>query len=110
VRRRPPWSILAGQAAARAVVGAPTDLDGRFSPARHFELAGLRAILPVPLSFAPVPPLQQARRAKSRHHGKAALSHRNATTSRACSLAELSQCSFERFCDRDQRSEILPDH
>jgi len=47
-----PWSILAGQAAARAVAGAATDLDGRFAPARHFELAGLGAILPLPLSFA----------------------------------------------------------
>ena len=47
-----PWSVLAGQAAARAVVGAATDLDARFSPARPFELAALGAILPLPMSFA----------------------------------------------------------
>jgi gamma-glutamylputrescine oxidase len=47
-----PWSVLAGQAAARAVAGASTDLDAHFSPARHFELAGLASILPLPLSFA----------------------------------------------------------
>jgi hypothetical protein len=47
-----PWSVLAGQAAARAITGASTDLDAHFSPARHMELAGLASILPVPLSFA----------------------------------------------------------
>lgn len=47
-----PWSVLAGQAAARAITGESTDLDGHFTPARHFELAGLASILPVPLSFA----------------------------------------------------------
>jgi gamma-glutamylputrescine oxidase len=47
-----PWSVLAGQAAARAITGASTDLDAHFSPARHFELAGLASILPVSLSFA----------------------------------------------------------
>jgi gamma-glutamylputrescine oxidase len=47
-----PWSVLAGQAAAREIMGEPTDLDGHFSPARHFELAGLASILPMPLSFA----------------------------------------------------------
>jgi gamma-glutamylputrescine oxidase len=47
-----PWSVLAGQAAARAVTGASTDLDAHFSPARHFDLAGVASILPMPLSFA----------------------------------------------------------
>jgi gamma-glutamylputrescine oxidase len=47
-----PWSVLAGQAAARAITGASTELDAYFSPARHFELAGLASILPVPLTFA----------------------------------------------------------
>jgi gamma-glutamylputrescine oxidase len=47
-----PWSVLAGQAAARAVTGDSIDLDAHFSPARHFPLAGLASILPVPLSFA----------------------------------------------------------
>lgn len=47
-----PWSVLAGQAAARTIAGASTDLDGHFSPARHFALTGFASILPVPLSFA----------------------------------------------------------
>jgi len=47
-----PWSVLAGQAAARAITGTSTDLDAHFSPARHFQLAGLASILPMPLSFA----------------------------------------------------------
>jgi gamma-glutamylputrescine oxidase len=47
-----PWSVLAGQAAARAVLGGATELDGYFSPGRHFALAGLRSVLPVGLSFA----------------------------------------------------------
>jgi gamma-glutamylputrescine oxidase len=47
-----PWSVLAGQAAARAVTGASTDLDPYFSPARRFPLAGLTSVLPRPLGFA----------------------------------------------------------
>jgi gamma-glutamylputrescine oxidase len=47
-----PWSVLAGQAAARAVTGATGELDEHFAPGRHFELAGLASFLPVPLSFA----------------------------------------------------------
>jgi hypothetical protein len=47
-----PWSVLAGQTAARAITGASTSLDDHFSPAGHFELAGLTSMLPVPLSFA----------------------------------------------------------
>jgi gamma-glutamylputrescine oxidase len=47
-----PWSVLAGQAAARAITDATTDFDHHFSPARHFDMAGLTSLLPVPLSFA----------------------------------------------------------
>jgi gamma-glutamylputrescine oxidase len=47
-----PWSVLAGQAAARAITGASTSLDAYFSPARPFPLAGLTSLLPRPLGFA----------------------------------------------------------
>lgn len=47
-----PWSVLAGQAAARAVVGAATDLDSHLSPSRHFDLSGVVSLLPAPVSFA----------------------------------------------------------
>ena len=47
-----PWSVLAGQAAARKITGESTDLDGHFAPSRHFDLARLASILPVPISFA----------------------------------------------------------
>jgi gamma-glutamylputrescine oxidase len=47
-----PWSVLAGQAAARAVTGSSTDLDAHFSPARPFPLARLTSALPRPLGFA----------------------------------------------------------
>lgn len=47
-----PWSVLAGQAAGRAVAGAPTELDAHFSPARPFRLAALSSVLPTPVSFA----------------------------------------------------------
>lgn len=47
-----PWSVLAGQAAARAITDDSTPLDAHFSPARHFQLGRLASILPMPLSFA----------------------------------------------------------
>ena len=46
-----PWSVLAGQAAARAALGAPDDLDRHFLPDRHFHLAGFGHRLPPPLTF-----------------------------------------------------------
>jgi gamma-glutamylputrescine oxidase len=46
-----PWSVLAGQAAARSAVGAPEPLDRHLLPDRHFHLAAFGHRLPPPLTF-----------------------------------------------------------
>jgi glycine/D-amino acid oxidase-like deaminating enzyme len=46
-----PWSVLAGQAAARSAVGAPEPLDRHLLPDRPFHLAAFGQRLPPQVTF-----------------------------------------------------------
>jgi gamma-glutamylputrescine oxidase len=46
-----PWSVLAGQAAARAALGQSQPIDRHLLPARHFHLAALGRRLPPAVTF-----------------------------------------------------------
>jgi gamma-glutamylputrescine oxidase len=46
-----PWSVLAGQAAARSAVGAPEAMDRHLRPDRHFHLEGVGRRLPAAVTF-----------------------------------------------------------
>jgi gamma-glutamylputrescine oxidase len=46
-----PWSVLAGQAAARSAVAAPEPMDRHLRPERHFHLQAMGRRLPPPLTF-----------------------------------------------------------